>query len=112
MTELERRALLGDEKAQEECTDKGIILPCPFCKNKAVLFKHEGLYGVRCTDTLCIGYDITAEYGEQIVAIGDWNARPAPPIGKCGECAMEDVCLNCTEDNGFCSDFVSKDKYK
>lgn len=35
MTELERRALLGDKQAQEECTDKGIVLPCPFCGSKA-----------------------------------------------------------------------------
>ena len=31
MTDLERRALLGDRQAQEECTEKGIMLPCPFC---------------------------------------------------------------------------------
>ena len=30
MTELERRALLGDAEAQRECTEKGIVLPCPF----------------------------------------------------------------------------------
>lgn len=34
MTELERRALMGDKKAQEECTEKGIVLPCPFCGKK------------------------------------------------------------------------------
>lgn len=31
MTDLERRALLGDRQAQEECTRHGIVLPCPFC---------------------------------------------------------------------------------
>lgn len=31
MTELERKALMGDEQAQEECTRQGIVLPCPFC---------------------------------------------------------------------------------
>lgn len=30
MTELERRALLGDREAQEECARKGILLQCPF----------------------------------------------------------------------------------
>ena len=34
MTELERRALLGDKEAQKECTEKGIVLPCPFCGAK------------------------------------------------------------------------------
>ena len=29
--ELIRRALTGDKKAQEECTAKGIVLPCPLC---------------------------------------------------------------------------------
>ena len=35
MTDLERRALLGDKQAQEECTEKGIVLPCPFCGGKS-----------------------------------------------------------------------------
>lgn len=29
MTDIERRALLGDPQAQEECTRRGIVLPCP-----------------------------------------------------------------------------------
>lgn len=29
--ELIRRALMGDKHAQAECTEKGIVLPCPFC---------------------------------------------------------------------------------
>lgn len=31
MTELERKALLGDQEAQRECTEKGIVLPCSRC---------------------------------------------------------------------------------
>ena len=31
MTEFERKAMLGDKQAQEECTRKGIVLSCPFC---------------------------------------------------------------------------------
>lgn len=31
MNNLIRRALLGDRKAQEECTRQGIALPCPCC---------------------------------------------------------------------------------
>ena len=33
--ELIRRAIMGDKKAQKECTAKGIMLPCPFCGGKA-----------------------------------------------------------------------------
>lgn len=35
MDSLVRKALLGDKKSQEECTEKGIVLPCPFCGNAA-----------------------------------------------------------------------------
>lgn len=31
MEELVRRALMGDKKSQEECTEKGIMLPCTHC---------------------------------------------------------------------------------
>ena len=31
MDSLVRKALLGDREAQRECTEKGIVLPCPFC---------------------------------------------------------------------------------
>lgn len=27
--ELIRRAILGSREAQQECTEKGIVLPCP-----------------------------------------------------------------------------------
>lgn len=32
--ELIRRALMGDKQAQEECAEKGIVLPCPLCGNE------------------------------------------------------------------------------
>lgn len=86
MTELERKALLGDIEAQRKCTEMGIILPCPFCGGRAILFECGGLHGVKRTDTTCIGYDSIAEYGGSISAVKDWNTRPAPPIGRCGEC--------------------------
>lgn len=31
MDNVIRQALMGDRKSQEECTDKGIVLPCPPC---------------------------------------------------------------------------------
>lgn len=157
MTELERRALLGDKEAQKECTEKGIVLPCPFCGGKAkASFKDSRFFGknicgdkklvyrvqVICNKCRSRGKPVFTEplinpnpyitkwgncYHEESDvcnaetemflpyvqrAFSEWNTRPAPPIGRCVECAMEDVCLNCTDDNGFCSDFVSKDKYK
>ena len=91
MTELERRALLGDKTAQEECTDKGIVLPCPFCGGSAELIEKDWLYSVACKDGTCIASDIHPEYGEAMVAISDWNTRQAPPIGRCEECALKDT---------------------
>lgn len=35
MTDLERRALLGDSEAQRECMEKGIVLPCWRCGGQA-----------------------------------------------------------------------------
>lgn len=86
MTELERRALLGDRKAQEECTRQGILLPCPFCGYDAELVEKDGLYSVVCKDGCCISSDIQPEYSEPMVALADWNTRPAPPVGCCVEC--------------------------
>lgn len=46
MTDLERRALLGDRSAQEECTRRGIVLACPHCKgNGKVSFKDYRFVG-------------------------------------------------------------------
>lgn len=85
MTDLERRALLGDRKAQEECTRQGILLPCPFCGYGAELVEKDSLYSVVCKDGYCIASDIQPEYGEAMVALADWNTRPIPPVGHCGE---------------------------
>lgn len=46
MTDLERRALMGDRQAQEECTEKGIVLACPWCGwNGKVSFKDHRFCG-------------------------------------------------------------------
>lgn len=87
MTELERRALLGDRQAQEECTRKGIVLACPFCGGdfdaefNGVMFKMErtNLYAHKRTGRCVLD-------GEIIFDLSDWNTRPAPPVGRCGEC--------------------------
>lgn len=46
MTELEYRAFMGNKKAQEKCSEKGIVLPCPFCGgNGKVSFKDSRFIG-------------------------------------------------------------------
>ena len=82
MEDLERRALLGDQEAQEELTRQGIALPCPCCGEPMVKeagwFYHPnvmcilGLKSFRITDTDLLSM---------------WNRRPAPPIGRCKDCA-------------------------
>ncbi len=70
--ELIRRALMGNKQAQEECIEKGILLPCPFCGNEAQLVSEEGLYTVACKDGACIANDIHPECGEAMFALEEW----------------------------------------
>lgn len=143
--ELIRRALLGDQDAQTECTEKGIALPCPKCFSDGVKIKGDGhdiydpdtlgyidsipdsiLY-VTCDNCNLCSNCITVEDGEEREdaekrLIAEWNTRPAPPIGKCGECALwkeEKECPGafcCTitgmerESNDFCSEVEPKEK--
>lgn len=118
--ELIRRALLGDKQAQEECTNRGVILPCPFCGGEAEWAKEAGLYSIRCKNGTCIGSDIRPEYGELICAIADWNTRPALPIGRCVECKhyysespSTGYCDNVQDvkgDTDYCSCFEPKEE--
>lgn len=84
MTDLERRALLGDQEAQKECTEKGIALPCPHCGAKdAEIIKYAfGRLRYECQSC----HAATCLHGSAKMALVDWNTRPAPPIGRCGEC--------------------------
>lgn len=59
MDDLERRAVLGDRQAQDECTRQGIALPCPICHNPVddILVKAGALPGEGVTynaDTYCL----------------------------------------------------------
>ena len=90
--EVIRRARLGMWEAQQACTDKGIVLPCPCCKGEAyteTFFERKGWRTVvgcsECPVSLStITYD-TEEIAQK-KALKDWNTRPAPPVGRCGEC--------------------------
>lgn len=100
LTEIERKALLGDKEAQKECTEKGILLPCPFCYGKnepyGVILKYANtdLYAHKRTGRCVLD-------GSMIYNISDWNTRPAPPIGRCGECKEYDT-ENCSDCCGWC----------
>ena len=131
MTDLERRALLGDRQAQEECTRQGIVLSCPFCGGKAVLrssvSQYGGTYNIRCENRCVVtcGHFRDPAYMWRTTsrdeALTTWNTRPAPPIGRCVECAKRKTSecemyfsCNCGEqhtwetDNDFCSGFAPK----
>ena len=89
MTDLERRALLGDAEAQRECTEKGIVLGCWRCGGdaevKCVSTVGRPLYAVSCKKHYCGAYGCAHRTEKE--AISYWNTRPAPPIGRCRECA-------------------------
>lgn len=81
--ELIRCALMGDKQAQEECTAKGIVLPCPFCGNENNIISNWGMFRVWCPHCKAKSEDTLTTRD----ALKSWNARPAPPIGRCEECA-------------------------
>ena len=107
MGNLVRKALMGNKQAQEECTAKGIALPCPFCGGKATMQQDitgRESYHVACSNVkdmcnLIAGLPMWSESEED--ALKSWNARPAPPIGRCGECkhcvgVRKNQALRCT----------------
>lgn len=109
--ELIRCALLGSREAQKQCTEKRIVLPCPKCFSDGVKIEGDGrdiydpdtlgyldsvpdsmLY-VTCDSCNLCSDCVTVEDGEEREdaekrLIAEWNTRPEPPIGKCGECAL------------------------
>lgn len=80
--ELIRRALLGSREAQQACTDKGIVLPCPFCDSENIVISNWGLWRVWCQE--CLGK--SDDQLSQADAIKKWNTRPAQPVGRCKDC--------------------------
>lgn len=124
MTELERRALLGDKIAQEECTEKGVLFPCPWCKKHAVFIgvhDDEGNYHgrLRCdyeeNPWSGLTYSLHHEgWGNCILstdgeyqamggvmfdtaqeAIKEWNRYLVSFVGRCKDCAKkEDAYVN------------------
>lgn len=80
--ELIRRALLGDWEAQQECTRREIVLPCPKCGKGKIIFWDKKMKWYSCWD--CgLKSGPKKSFGE---ALRDWNTRPAPPVGRCKDC--------------------------
>lgn len=114
--ELIRRALLGDHEAQQECTDKGIAIPCPFCQGDKTARRYvcgEGF--VECLTC----HATSSMRSNPDVSLKDWNTRQAPPIGRCrdcfqyhsegpgvGYCNLDD---QGREETNFCSEFEPKE---
>ncbi|MBE5037284.1 hypothetical protein INF35_05770 [Subdoligranulum sp. DSM 109015] len=114
MTDLERRALLGDRQAQEECTRQGIVLACPMCGKKEVLTLHSN-------GKVYHNYTIECAFNGRFVRIKDWNTRPVPPIGRCKDCQYSgerdengySICQSTgsgVAKTDFCSEFQPKGK--
>ena len=89
--ELIRCALLGSREAQQECTEKRIALPCPFCGNKNILISNWGMWRCWCPECLGKSEDSLRERD----AIKHWNTRPAPPVGRCENCKFYTVLGHC-----------------
>ena len=89
--ELIRRALMGEKQAQEECTEKGIVLPCPFCGNENNIISNWGMFRVWCPHCKAKSEDTLTTRD----ALKSWNPRPAPPIGRCEECEFYTVLRHC-----------------
>ena len=87
MTDLERRALLGDREAQKECTEKGIVLPCPFCGSEAKIINLVGVHFVYCEE--CSASKRLSNSERR--AVESWNTRAAPPVGRCGTCSRQKI---------------------
>lgn len=128
--ELIRRALLGDQEAQKECTEKGIVLPCQVCgaeleKNKVLIsdgktdmYRWTTVYQ-HPKNTNCVVDSIWFETNK----LSLWNTRTALPIGRCKECKIKEKAtvndkgfLICPAsgmeiaDNDFCSYFEPREE--
>ena len=85
MTELERRALLGDERAQQECTRQGIVLPCPLCAGKLEELITGNIF--KCHKCGCVfKFPLNGKDFGLYELLEKINTRQAPPIGRCRDC--------------------------
>lgn len=125
--ELIRCALMGDKQAQEKCTAQGIVLPCPCCcasvdivcvpahEHKILdLPAYQGGCFIECTGCT---YAISGENKKEVLKAH--NTRPAPPVGRCGECRHcvgvgKNQALRCTLNSfgvEFGLDFITSESF-
>lgn len=116
MTDLVRRALLGDRESQEECTKQGIVLPCPFCGGERTVAINAPEGWVKCRDCGAGGPMKVGPVSARIA----WNTRQGPPIGRCETCSywIKTTCFcwkskifgqSCRKDE-YCSSWTSKEE--
>ena len=102
--ELIRCALLGSREAQQECTEKGIVLPCWRCGGESEIQElHTGgkpIYAVTCKKTYCGAYGCACSTQQK--AIEYWNTRNVSLLLETSICSHE------FEELFYCSD----DDYK
>lgn len=125
--ELIRKSLMGDREAQEECAEKGIALPCPLCGDDVTIteipaHKHCIVnlpeYGGGCFIE-CDNCTYAISGDDVMDALRTHNARPAPPIGRCGECkhcvgVRKNQALRCTLNSfgvEFGLDFITSESF-
>lgn len=92
--ELIHRALMGSREAQQECTEKGIVLPCWRCGGESEIQElHTGgkpIYAVTCKKTYCGAYGCA--YSTQQKAIEYWNTDlPRRLVGAKIACGAESL---------------------
>lgn len=135
MDGLIRRALMGSQEAQQECTEKGIAIPCPLCgkedcieildcytaaglESESESFRKDYFKCVcNCLKGGCGTSTGVSETKQE--ALYKWNTRPAPPVGRCkdcfqyhsegpgvGYCSLDD---QGREETNFCSEFEPKE---
>ena len=127
MSELERKALMGDQEAQRECTEKRIVLSCPCCgceeRDMIGLSVSHDQYYYSCEACGCNGpivFDSDSCDYPEYDALAAWNRRPAPPIGRCDDCNHRyenedneyecEIHNICPDDNFYCKDFEPKER--
>lgn len=67
-----KRAMLGDKEAQKRLTERGELLPCPFCANEKNILSNWGMW--RCWCPICLSK--SEDCIKRNDAIKSWNTRP------------------------------------
>ena len=125
--ELIRRALLGDREAQQECTRRGIVLPCPICgeemrehkTRKWTAAKDEPINRTIIEHRAKTGCHLDNWFLVKELDLESWNTRPAPTLGRCKDCKFYTAMSHCMvhslgpdqyDPDDFCSYFEPKEK--